>query len=132
MKTRTKNALIFGGGVLTGFILFVVIGLMAYRVNTGGSVLSDSGLTLYENPIPRPNITGNFEVFQVLPNGNALANNSDNYGLVVLLLADKNMSYYDDQTVEKPQGYKVFQTGTYRYETKSESVKTVPVITFKK
>ena len=52
----------------------------------------------------------------------------DNFGMIVLFLADKGTSYYDDQKIDVPSGKKVMQVGTYKYVTRSEMEKTVPVV----
>ena len=52
----------------------------------------------------------------------------DNFGMIVLFLADKGASYYDDQKIDVPSGKKVMQIGTYKYVTRSEMEKTVPVV----
>ena len=36
--------------------------------------------------------------------------------------------YYDDEIVNVPSGKVVRQTGIYKYQTKSEDYKTVPII----
>ena len=71
-----------------------------------------------------------FEIMQVLPNGNALAtvDSSINYGMVVLFLAGNETSYYDDQKIYVSSDTHVMQVGTFRYMTREEMVKTVPVV----
>lgn len=71
-----------------------------------------------------------FEVMQVLPDGSALATVEDysNFGMVVMFLAEKGTSYYDDQKIDVPAGKRVMQIGTYKYMTRSEMEKTVPVV----
>lgn len=63
---------------------------------------------------------------QVLPDGSALATVEDisNIGMVVLFLADEEISYYDDQKINVPTGKRVMQIGTYKYITRSEMGKT--------
>ncbi|MDM8209210.1 MULTISPECIES: hypothetical protein [Bacteroidaceae] len=67
---------------------------------------------------------------QVLPDGSALATVEDisNIGMVVLFLANKGISYYDDQKINVPIGKRVMQIGTYKYMTRSEMEKTVPIV----
>lgn len=80
-----------------------------------------------------------FKVFQVLPNGTALARSSERpkveHGFqfgepVVLFLPEDDTSYYDDQIIICPTGKITRQIGTYRYETKNDFVKTVPIVRF--
>ena len=66
-------------------------------------------MVLYEQPAGAID-SYSFEVRQVLPNGNALADAEnpswrESYtGPTVLLLADENSHYYDDQIVKAPKG----------------------------
>ena len=55
-------------------------------------------VVLFEKPQQEINVKS-FEVMQVLPDGSALATVEDisNIGMVVLFLADEEVSYYDDQ-----------------------------------
>ena len=50
---------------------------------------------------------------------------------VVLILADQENTFYDDQIVKAPKNCKVMQVGTYNYQTKM-GWKTVPIIRFVK
>lgn len=70
-------------------------------------------------------------VIQVLPDGSALAiinEPYDNCGTVVGLQAMQGGSYYDDQKISIPEGKCLKQTGTYRYMTRQNMEKTVPVV----
>ena len=123
MTTRTKSILIYMGGIVTGIILtFVFFFLIALSK-------SDKDIVLFENP--QQEIKAKlFEVIQVLPDGSALATVEDrsNFGMVVMFLADKGASYYDDQKIEVPSDKRVIQIGTYKYTTRNEIEKTVPII----
>ena len=48
--------------------------------------------------------------------------------LLVLLVNEEGAYYYDNQVVDIPQGKCMRQVGVYRYTTKSEMEKTVPVV----
>lgn len=71
-----------------------------------------------------------YQVFQVLPDGNALAFKCDSeydkhcLGEVVFLV-QRDVSFYDGLKVTIP---KSTIEGTYRYETRNGFVKTVPVV----
>ncbi len=71
-----------------------------------------------------------YQVFQVLPDGNALAFKCDSeydkhcLGEVVFLV-QRDVSFYDGLKVTIP---KPTIEGTYRYETRNGFVKTVPVV----
>lgn len=75
------------------------------------------------------------EVFQVLPDGSALATveytsggHNDNVGMVVMLLAKDGVSYFDSQNIKIPSGKCMRQIGTYKYMTRQEMEKTVPIV----
>ena len=71
-----------------------------------------------------------YRVFQVLPDGNALAFVCDSeydkycYGDVALL-AEREKPFYDGIKVTIP---KPTIEGTYRYETRDNFIKTVPIV----
>lgn len=71
-----------------------------------------------------------FKVIQVYPDGSALAivDDLDNYGTVVALPAEEGSSYYDVQKIAVPKGKCARQIGTYRYVTRQNIEKTVPVV----
>lgn len=125
-----KRGFVFFLGMITGCVLTIAALLYIAKVQNVGE---DSGLTLYEQPVGTIN-SYSFEVLQVLPNGNALANSEnpdwrESYtGPVVLLLADENSHYYDEQTVKVPKGKSARQVGTYQYQTNAGMHKTVPVV----
>ena len=125
-----KKGLIFFFGLITGCILTVAALFYIGKVYSAGG---DSGLTLFEQPAGTIN-SYSFEVLQVLPNGNALANSEnpdwrESYtGPVVLLLADENSHYYDEQIVKVSKGKRARQVGSYQYQTNGGMHKTVPVV----
>lgn len=75
------------------------------------------------------------KVFQTLDNF-ALANVCDSsysdlcIGMVVRIDKDWNMELWDDKVITPPEGKCFIYDGTYQYETKAESKKTVPVLRF--
>ena len=76
-----------------------------------------------------------FKVLQVVEDGHALAFECNDGGhcynnTVVLLTPQKGIDYYDDMIVGLPNEKCAIQDGVYRYETKNESIKTVPVIRY--
>lgn len=128
MSIRTKSILIFIGGIVTGIILtFAVL----FFIALGNAAMSptDENVVLFEKPQGEINAE-QFEVFQVLPNGNALANVKGTYSsyMVVLFLAEEGASYYDDQIITVPSDKRVMHIGTFVYKTRSEIEKTVPVV----
>lgn len=128
-----------------GLYLFagIIIGILlttAYLYLTAGDSIHErrvkiDGITMFAEP-------GNtmpfksFEVFQVLPNGAALAYGTEKteaqysfeYEATVYLEPMDGVSYYDNLDIKVPVGKTVRQTGIFRYETMSEITKTIPII----
>lgn len=85
-----KKVLIFIAGIVTGAILMLVIAALIGNSSNGES--SNNGMTFFEKE--GDCISGNnFEVFQVLDSGDALANEIDEFsistGLMVLFCVMK-------------------------------------------
>lgn len=129
-----KNVLIYLAGFISGIVFLIVIALFVNDASADNGV---EGLTVFEQPAEVIS-SSSFEVFQVVQNGNALARMGERksygtgynyYGMVVLLLADENTHYYDDQIINVPNDKCARQIGTYQYETK-DGYKTVPVVGF--
>lgn len=127
MKTRTKTILIYLSGLFTGIVLslaFVFITLW----QTASSQYDK--IVIFDKPQQelKEKI---FDVFQVLPNGNALANSEpriDSPSIVALFLANEKMPYYDAQRITVPSGKRIVQIGIYKYYTDKGIEKTVPVL----
>ena len=132
MTTKVKFILTYLGGVVTGIIFVFVLGLIVNASQGKESVQRD--VVLFEKP--QQTIEANeIEVFQVLPDGSALANvgytyegNNDNVGMVVMLLAKDGVSYFDSQKIKISSGKCMKQIGTYKYMTRQDIEKTVPVV----
>ena len=75
-----------------------------------------------------------FRVFEVLPNGCALAKGKEDVdlymGITVLFLPLRNGSYYDEQIIKVPKGQCARQAGVFKYENNMGMSKTVPVVRF--
>lgn len=129
MSTNTKFVLTYIGGFITGIILTFIFMVMAMADSQENPTSERDDIVMFDNPQQEIKATS-FKVIQVLPNGNALAkvNDWENLGLIVLFLADKNMSYYDDQKIEVSSGKKAMQIGTFRYITRENMEKTVPIV----
>lgn len=128
MTARTKSILTFFGGLVTGVVL-TFISLIIWGIVVNNSMSTDKDLTLFDQPGQELRAT-EFKVFQVLPDGAALANIADgeNRWTTVLFLPDEGVAYYDDQRIHVPAGKRAMQIGTYRYVTPRDFVKTVPVV----
>ena len=136
-----RKGLVFFFGMIVGALL--TIGVLYFIGNsntTGNSVSSalygDPGISLVDEPGDVMTLKG-FRFFQVLSNGTALAYSTDKANVrydfeysdpVVFFLPVEGTTYYDDLILKVPAGKVVRQIGTYRYETKNEFVKTVPIV----
>ncbi len=120
-------------GVLSGVVL-TILGVCI--INKAES----TDITFFEEPgeiVTAQSLWGGteivkgFEVFQVLDKGVALAKGNDLYtwDLIVLLWNDNGEQYYDNQSVIAPIGKCFRQIGIYKYKSKDEIYRTVPVIT---
>lgn len=127
MNTRTKSVLIYIGGIVTGIILTFVILLFVAKSNSDNP--SNDNMIIFEQPQQKIDAKS-FEVLQVLPDGNALATveSPENFGMIVMFRAKGNATYYDDQKIEVSTGKCARQIGTYRYMTRNNIEKTVPII----
>lgn len=128
MKTRTKSLLTYLGGLVTGIVLsvafvFIVLWRAAGNQYDGKIVMFDQPQQVLKEKV--------FDVFQVLPNGNALANSDPtptSPSIVALFLANEKAAYYDAQRIIVPNGKHAVQIGIYRYYTANGIEKTVPVL----
>jgi hypothetical protein len=108
------------------FILFVVVFLLACQT------LNNVAQTKERNPNCQD--VAEVKVFQTL-DGYALASVCDykgeDYCLGMTVRVDEfTEPLYDKKRISAPKGKCIVFTDTYKYETKDESVKTVPVIGF--
>ncbi|MDE5987679.1 MAG: hypothetical protein K2H16_10485 [Prevotella sp.] len=129
-----KQAGIFIAGMVCGVILFCIIATAITRNGANGS----SDVTLFEQEGNTVS-TNSFKVFQVIGSEGALAMETRPLGigsedlsvstnLVVFFLNKDGVSYYDDQIIKVPAGKCVKQIGIYKYLTKDEREKTVPIV----
>ena len=129
-----KKGVVFLLGVLTGAILTFGT-LLLFSI--GYYFSDDNQVSMFSAPGDVMQLKS-FEVFQVLPNGNALAHSSakpksQTYGYrdpIVLILADAGCSYYDSQVIEVSSKQVVRQIGIYKYDTIKGFGKTVPIVGF--
>jgi hypothetical protein len=132
-----KNFLIFLAGYVAGIVSLILVVVAVAALNDTSEVAGTHivGLTLFEEPAECLS-TRSFEVFQVIDKGVALAReikSTNSYGnitsdLLVLLINDEGIYYYDDQVVKVPTGKCMRQVGIYQYTTKLEIEKTIPAV----
>ena len=120
-----KKIWVFMLGIITGIILTILFAVIMSNVSNG----SMSGLTMFEQPGECLISKSSLKVFQVLEPGVALTMIKDDFSSAVYLLIDNDgKTYYDDQVIKLPFGKCFKQIGTYRYYTKKDVLKTVPVV----
>lgn len=124
-----KKFLIFLTGFISGAVFIVIICLAV--ANRNEDPMNISGLTMFEQPADVID-SSSFKVMQVGPGGNALAYSANERGyysgILVLLLADENTHYYDDQIIKVTGEECAYQVGTYKYLTNNGDYKTVPAV----
>lgn len=115
--------LYFGAGVITGVLLVFVVMLFINK-----NAQQDAGLNYYDQPgeIVKEH---SFTVMQVMADNAALVMpRSSNSFTVYLLVTSEKRLFYDDETVNVPEGNVARIIGTYRYPTRDGMEKTVPII----
>lgn len=135
MSTRTKFILTYLGGIFTGVLLVFAFGYIVVISHKSNNFGENKDVQLFDNP-KQVIIAESFKVIQVLPEGSALAiympllyeGGTLEYGTVVMFLATDDVSFYDDQVILLPKGKCFRQIGTYRYNTRQNVEKTVPVL----
>lgn len=127
MKTRTKTILIYLSGLFTGIVLSVAFVFITLWQTASSQY---DKIVIFDKPQQELKEKV-FDVFQVLPNGNALANSEpriDSPSIVALFLANEKMPFYDAQRITVPSGKRIAQIGIYKYYTDKGIEKTVPVL----
>lgn len=127
MKTRTKTILIYLSGLFTRIVLSVAFVFITLWQTASSQY---DKIVIFDKPQQELKEKV-FDVFQVLPNGNALANSEpriDSPSIVALFLANEKMPYYDAQRITVPSGKRIVQIGIYKYYTDKGIEKTVPIL----
>ena len=118
-------------GILTGIVL--TIGASIIIAKSQGEDPSSNGISMFEKR-GQAMTEGSFKIFQTLDDKHALASGVSNeeygwyMGITVMIIGNENDHFYDDQIIKKTSGKKFYQVGTYKYQTKSEEFKTVPIV----
>ena len=130
-----KRWLVFLLGFVSG-VIFIL--LLAFIGASSSSRTIDNGMILFEQPGECLNSKA-YEVFQVISDNSALAEEVEwsstlnrymsTTGLLVLVTNDNGEFYYDDQVIEVPEGKCMRQIGIYKYKTRMDTEKRVPVVT---
>lgn len=118
-----KKWVVYVLGVITGMILTVALAYCVNLSNNAGVI----GLELFDEPGECMEYS-QFEVFQVVGSGCALANADDSFGSVVLIMPNENQRFYDGQKIMLKSDECAQHVGTYKYSTKIDFEKTVPAV----
>lgn len=118
-----KKWLIYLLGIITGIILTFAFAFCINLSNNSGII----GLEMFEEPRDYMEYS-QFEVFQVLESGCALAHTDDSFGAIVFIIPDEKQQFYDDQKIVLKNDQCAQHVGIYKYSTKMEIEKTVPAI----
>lgn len=118
-----KKWLIYVLGVITGIVLTFAFAFCVNLSNNSGII----GLEMFEEPGEDMDYT-QFEVFQVLDSGCALANADGTFDETVFIIPDDKQQFYDNQKIVLRNDQCAQRVGTYRYSTKMGIEKTVPAI----
>lgn len=110
-------------GVITGIILTFVFAFCVNLSNNSGII----GLEMFEEPGDYMEYS-QFEVFQVVESGCALAHADESFGSIVFIIPNESQQFYDDQKIVLKNDQCAQHVGTYKYSTKMEIEKTVPAI----
>ena len=118
-----KKWIIYVLGVITGIILTFVFAFCVNLSNNSGII----GLEMFEEPGDYMEYS-QFEVFQVVESGCALAHADESFGSIVFIIPNESQQFYDDQKIVLKNDQCAQHVGTYKYSTKMEIEKTVPAI----
>ncbi len=126
MSTRLKFILTYIGGIVTGIVIVFIWGYCMAKSYVNNA---SDGIDMYDKPTQTIDINA-FEVMQVLSDGSALATSEDigDIGVIVLFKANDGESYYDQQKITIPSDKCLKQIGTYRYTSRQDIEKTVPIV----
>lgn len=125
-----KKWIVFVLGFVSGIVFLFLVLLII-----GKTYATNDGMTYFEKP-GKCISTKDFEVMQVVGEGYALAEERLEFSseitlpgnLLVLVTNDNGELYYDDQIIEVPKGKCMRQIGVYEYQTRMETIKTVPIV----
>ena len=135
-----KKWVVFLGGFLAGIVTtFILLFIFAAVQNRSTDSIveeaksDNNNITMFDEPgdIVEDNV---FEVFQVIAEDAALVNAQSDaefdlfMGKVYLLVNKDGKYYYDEERIKASNGKVFRQVGIYRYPTRNESIKTVPII----
>lgn len=89
-----KKWIIYVLGVITGIILTFAFAFCVNLSNNSGII----GLEMFEEPGDYMEYS-QFEVFQVVESGCALAHADESFGSIVFIIPNESQQFYDDQKI---------------------------------
>lgn len=118
---------------MKGFLWFIagfIVGVGCTMLLGLGASAADDGRTFFVEPEECIVSGGSLEVFQAIGNGTALVKrkNASYDDLIMLLQAEENVEFYDDQVIKIPAGKCARQVGVYKYKNRMDMVNTVPIV----
>ncbi len=123
-----KKWLVFLLGVLTGIFVSVISVYTLHRLQISSD---DDNIKIFEKVGDVIDIES-FRVIQVIGDGFALVHGKEghdvSFGTVFLITNDEDKYYYDNEIINVPYDKEVRQIGIYKYPTKNDDIKTVPII----
>ena len=123
-----KNTLVFIGGVVAGVLLTFLFAFV-FSSQKEESIKENSGLTMFEKPGDVIK-ESQYEVFQSIEQGAALAYGKKDYLTTFLLVNDEGKYYYDHEKITVPSGKVARQVGIFKYRSGGGLEKTVPIVMF--
>ncbi len=110
-------------GIITGIMLTFAFAFCVNLSNNSGII----GLEMFEKPGDYMNYS-QFEVFQVVESGCALARADDTFDAIVFIVPNEKQQFYDGQKIVLKNDQRAQRVGTYKYSTRREIEKTVPAV----
>lgn len=115
-------------GVMTGIFITLGAAFVVAKTRTSDS----DGVSMFETR-GQAMTESSFKIFQTLDDKHALASGVCEefefyMGVTVMIVGGEDDHFYDDLIIRKSSKRKFYQVGTYRYKTKSEDFKTVPIV----
>lgn len=118
-----KKWLIYVLGIITGIVLTFAFAFCVNLSKNSGII----GLEIFEEPGENMDYS-QFEIFQVLESGCALANADNTFDVTVFIIPNENQQFYDNQKIILKNDQCAQRIGTYRYSTKMGIERTVPAV----
>lgn len=118
-----KKWLVYVLGIITGIVLTIALAFCVYLSKNMGII----GLEMFDEPGENLGYT-QFEVFQVIDSGYALAEADGNFGATVFIIPNDKQEFYDHQIITLRNDQCAQRVGTYKYSTQGGLDKTVPAI----